>query len=278
VDGVGCAGRHGSFTVLIAVPRIPKGSRGQPNAPTSEQILKYAHVHMDNMGLFEVLRRRRKGMSGPHVSKAVGPESTIPRGESIEAREGLVETPRDSTQSRRDSTRLAEVSNPSESKQVRLQLRNREQFALGVGYGAFQSTLNDIRDKIVEIQKVLDQDVAKERSIEEVSKKLEALSRAYEEHKSAVPSELADETRRRIEEARLSAKLMEVYTIVQNSHMITPAELATRMNLRSNTCSQYLNELVARGLIRKITYGRFGVCVDASASSRNTPDQPKDGV
>jgi ribosomal protein S25 len=165
-----------------------------------------------------------------------------------------------------------------DSNQVRLQLRDREQFALGVGYGAFQSTLNEIRDKVVEIQKVLDQDVAKERSIEEVSKKLESLSRVYEEHKGAVPAELADEARRRIEEARLSAKLMEVYTIVQNSQTITPAELATKMNLRPNTCSQYLNELAARGLIRKITYGQFGVPVDMSRKSQIAPDQAKDGI
>jgi ribosomal protein S25 len=173
---------------------------------------------------------------------------------------------------------VEEVSKTTEDEKAPPRLREREQFALGVGYGAFQSTLHEIRDRVAEIQKVLEHDVAKEQSIEEVSKKLESLSRAYDQHNSAVPSELGDEARRRIEEARLSAKLMEAYTIVQNTRTITPAELATKMNLRPNTCSQYLNELVARGLIRKITYGQFGVSVDTSTNSQNASNQAKDGV
>jgi ribosomal protein S25 len=230
------------------------------------------------MGLFDFWRRREAKHPKLEVSTTSEPGSTSPRRDFIESRESIVETLKPSSQNRRESTGVEEISKSIEVEQTPLRLRQREQFALGVGYGAFHSTLNEIRDRVAEIQKVLDQDVAKERSIEEVSKKLETLSRVYDEHKNAVPCELAAETRRRIEEARLSTKLMEVYAAVQSSRMITPAELATKMNLRPNTCSQYLNELAARGLIQKIGYGQFGVSADTSATSQNASDQAKEGV
>jgi ribosomal protein S25 len=147
-----------------------------------------------------------------------------------------------------------------------------------VGYGAFQSTLNEIRDKVVEIQKVLEHDVAKERSVEEVSKKIETVSKLYEQHKSLVPAELAQETRRRIVEAGLSARLMETYAVVKDCGVITPAELATRLDLRSNTCSQYLNELASRGFIKKLAYGKFCVHDRQPEPTQNASDWSQDAV
>jgi len=214
------------------------------------------------MGLLDILRRKKVGQHEPEVSATIVSESTSPRRDSIETRGSIVEARRLSSQDRRDSARVKELSRPSESQASQLHIREREQFALGVGYGAFQSTLSEVRDRIVEVQKVLDQDIAKERSIEEVSRRLETLSRVYEDHKSAVPPELAEETRYRIEQAGLSTKLMEVYAIVRNRGVVTPAELAAHLNLRPNTCSQYLNELTGRGFIWKVAYGKFAAGAD----------------
>lgn len=139
-----------------------------------------------------------------------------------------------------------------------LHLDERERFALGVGYGSFQSTLNEIRDRVARIQEALDRDTAKQSSLDELSKKLDTLARLRDVSVHGAPLELAQEAKQRLEAAELSTRLLQVLQVVKQRQMTTPADLATELRLKPNTCSQYLNELADRGYIKKVAYGVYG--------------------
>ena len=99
------------------------------------------------------------------LSRTIEPESTSSRKDSIESREVSNESRRDSTRVepvstnyRRDSIESSSRRRPpasASSSAALLQLDERERFALGVGYGSFQSTLNEIRDRVARIQEAL---------------------------------------------------------------------------------------------------------------------------
>jgi len=57
----------------------------------------------------------------------------------------------------------------------------------------------------------------------------------------------------------LSPRLLQVYHIVERRKVITPNELSKLMNLRPNTCSEYLKELVFRGHLQRIAHGTYAV-------------------
>ncbi len=212
--------------------------------------------------------------AAPELSSSVEPESTSPRRESIES-------PEVANESRRESTRVEEVSKdyrresidaatelprrrPPTAASAQLQLDQRKEFALGVGYGAFQSTLSDVRDRIVRIQEVLERDVAREATLEELSNRLDTLSRVHREMADSAPPAMYREACQTLEAAELSTRLLQVLQVVRNRPVTTPADLASELGLKPNTCSQYLNTLVARGHVRKLAYGRYAPNVTES--------------
>lgn len=170
---------------------------------------------------------------------------------------------RDSTNYRRDSTRVEELSIESResvdsSGRTRV-LKDRNGFLLGLGYGSFQSTLNDVWHRVAALQETLEKDIAKEATIEELSKKLDILSSVWERAAREAPPELAREAKDRLEAAELSTRLLQVFSIVKKERVITPNDLAAVLNLKPNTCSQYLNDLADRGYISRVAYGRYAV-------------------
>ena len=122
----------------------------------------------------------------------------------------------------------------------------------------FQSTLNEIRDRVARIQDALDRDIAKESSLDELSNKLDTLARLRDESASGAPPELAQEAKQRLEAAELSTRLLQVLQVVKQQQMTRPTDLATELGLKPNTCCQYLNELTDRGYIKKVAYGVYG--------------------
>jgi ribosomal protein S25 len=169
---------------------------------------------------------------------------------------------RDSTNYRRDSTRVEEVSIESRalvdsSGGIRV-LKDRDGFLLGLGYGSFQSTLNDVWHRVAAIQETLEKDIAKEVTVEEVAERLDTLARVWERSAREAPPELAREAKDRLEAATLSTRLLQVFAIVKEKQVITPNGLAAQLNLKANTCSQYLNHLADRGHISRMAYGKYG--------------------
>jgi len=92
--------------------------------------------------------------------------------------------------------------------------------------------------------------VARQESVERLSRDIDRLARAV--------SELREPGRRTGARKRLlSNRLREAYRIARDARLITPGQLAATMGLRPNTCSEYLNELVARGYLRKVAHGTY---------------------
>lgn len=118
--------------------------------------------------------------------------------------------------------------------------------------------VNEISVRIKNVEEALHRTVAKQVSMEQSTDgrhPLSILDRATE--KAAAPG-MSDVNGGLRDPHTLSTKRLHVFRMVKDRREITPALLAAELNLKPNTCSQYLNELAAHGYIRKFAYGRFG--------------------
>ncbi len=57
----------------------------------------------------------------------------------------------------------------------------------------------------------------------------------------------------------LSPRLLQVYNVVKKHRVMTPGQLSRLMNLRPNTCSEYLKELVFRGHLQQVAHGMYAI-------------------
>jgi len=112
------------------------------------------------------------------------------------------------------------------------------------------SQINELLTRTRRLERMVETQVARQESVEKLSRSVERLARAV--------SELREPGRRGGPRKRLlSNRLREAYRIARDARLITPGQLAATMGLRPNTCSEYLNELVARGYLRKVAHGTY---------------------
>ena len=118
--------------------------------------------------------------------------------------------------------------------------------------------VNEINVRVKNVEVTLHRTVAKQVSMEQFRAGSHSLSIVDREAEKAKASGMSHVNGGLRDPHTLSTKRLHVFRMVKNRREITPALLAAELNLKPNTCSQYLNELAGQGYIRKFAYGRFG--------------------
>ncbi len=178
-------------------------------------------LSQDNGAAHKLAPQRRK----PNRRKAVKGKTRLSRGQSTRR------------MAKRISSRTYAVTTPR-----------------GTGSSSIARLAARLRESIRRLENATTLISEREKALEQALRRIETL--LAQAPQSAPEIARAPAAKRKL---LLSPRLLQVYNIVKQRKVITPNELSELMNLRPNTCSEYLKELVYRGHLQRVAHGMYTV-------------------
>ncbi|MFH1743149.1 MAG: helix-turn-helix domain-containing protein [bacterium] len=227
------------------------------------------------MGLFSRIFKRKEHQSGS---------------EHVQEKHTSVHDDKDNIPSKpQDSNSASSVysrSFNSQSTALQTQQQNRD-FIYGVGFGAFKSDFEELKEKLRKIH----DDMAQNHSLilgkaEELSedhrgildllgdnrKKLGLLVEKADQYSEQpnIPTELAEDLKKKVDAATLSLRQAEIYELVKKGQLVTAKDISQCLSIAENTATEHLRNLEKLGFLVRVSRGLY----KATEAPNHTPAAP----